>query len=904
MALLCPLLSDRHFRANQQGDRFVKAFRQQVAGQPGTSRIGLPSGSASEGKTLDFARMTPEQAMSALGVTPVGLTSEEAEERLERHGPNELSHLKRRGVVADLLHRLRNPLVIQMLIIALVSGLIGEVKASVTVSAMIFLSVGLSFVLDRRSSHAVESLGKRIQPRAYVLRDGKETEVRISEVVPGDIVLLQTGSVIPADLRVISAKDFFVSESALTGESMPVEKTPAPALQPASPLELPNTCFLGSSVISGIARSVVVNTGSRTLFGAIAEKLAAQQEETAFDRGVRSFTWLMLRFMLVLVALVFLIVGLTKGNWIEALLFALSISVGLTPQMLPMILTVNLAKGALAMAKKKVIVKQLPAIQNFGAIDILCTDKTGTLTQDRVVLERHVDILGNESEDVLNYAYLNSYFQTGLRSLIDRAILDAAELDPSGCRLVDELPFDFQRRRMSVVVEYEGDHVLICKGAVEEIYSCCSHYQIDEEIYPLMDIIRVDLFEEVEDLNRQGFRVLGIAYREFDRSRTTFTVDDERNLVLLGYIAFYDPPKETTREALELLRNASVQVKILTGDNGFVTEKVCEDVGLEITGMVRGSDLAAMSPEEFARTVEAANIFVKLTPAQKEEIIRQLRAAGHVVGYMGDGINDAPALKAADVGIAVDSGVDVAKESADIILLEKSLLVLEEGILEGRRVFANIIKYIRMGASSNFGNMFSVVGASYLLPFLPMQPAQILANNLLYDLSQTGIPTDNVDQELIARPLRWNVSGIKWFMVFIGPISSLFDYATFALMWFVFNCRAYLDTAASPETREGLMKLFQTGWFVESLLTQTLIVHVIRTRRFPFIGSRASAYLMFCTMAVMAVGAWLPYSPLGAALGMVPLPLAYWIWILAFLTAYAVLTHSVKIWFINRFGDH
>ncbi|HPU98114.1 MAG TPA: magnesium-translocating P-type ATPase, partial [Candidatus Hydrogenedentes bacterium] len=835
MALLCPLLSDRHFRANQQGDRFVKAFRQQVAGQPGTSRIGLPSGSASEGKTLDFARMTPEQAMSALGVTPVGLTSEEAEERLERHGPNELSHLKRRGVVADLLHRLRNPLVIQMLIIALVSGLIGEVKASVTVSAMIFLSVGLSFVLDRRSSHAVESLGKRIQPRAYVLRDGKETEVRISEVVPGDIVLLQTGSVIPADLRVISAKDFFVSESALTGESMPVEKTPAPALQPASPLELPNTCFLGSSVISGIARSVVVNTGSRTLFGAIAEKLAAQQEETAFDRGVRSFTWLMLRFMLVLVALVFLIVGLTKGNWIEALLFALSISVGLTPQMLPMILTVNLAKGALAMAKKKVIVKQLPAIQNFGAIDILCTDKTGTLTQDRVVLERHVDILGNESEDVLNYAYLNSYFQTGLRSLIDRAILDAAELDPSGCRLVDELPFDFQRRRMSVVVEYEGDHVLICKGAVEEIYSCCSHYQIDEEIYPLMDIIRVDLFEEVEDLNRQGFRVLGIAYREFDRSRTTFTVDDERNLVLLGYIAFYDPPKETTREALELLRNASVQVKILTGDNGFVTEKVCEDVGLEITGMVRGSDLAAMSPEEFARTVEAANIFVKLTPAQKEEIIRQLRAAGHVVGYMGDGINDAPALKAADVGIAVDSGVDVAKESADIILLEKSLLVLEEGILEGRRVFANIIKYIRMGASSNFGNMFSVVGASYLLPFLPMQPAQILANNLLYDLSQTGIPTDNVDQELIARPLRWNVSGIKWFMVFIGPISSLFDYATFALMWFVFNCRAYLDTAASPETREGLMKLFQTGWFVESLLTQTLIVHVIRTHRFPFI---------------------------------------------------------------------
>ena len=881
----------------------MNQVNRQIIGSAGLNRIGQ-QGATVEGRILDFARMSPEQAMAAMGVTPVGLTSEEAEARLERHGPNELSHLQRRGVIADLLHRMRNPLVIQMLVIAVVSAVIGELEAAVTVCGMISLSVGLSFVLDRRSSRAVESLGKRIQPRAYVLRDGKETEIRISQLVPGDIVLLQTGSVIPADLRIISAKDFFVSESALTGESLPVEKTPAPVSQPTSPLELSNMCYLGTSVISGIARGVVVDTGGRTIFGAIAEKLAAQQEETAFDRGVRSFTWLMLRFMLVLVVVVFLIVGLTKGTWIAALLFALSVSVGLTPQMLPMILTVNLAKGALALAKKKVIVKQLPAIQNFGAIDILCTDKTGTLTQDRVVLERHVDILGNESEDVLNYAYLNSYFQTGLRSLIDRAILDAAELDPSGCRLVDELPFDFQRRRMSVVVEYEGDHVLICKGAVEEIYSCCSHYQIDEEIYPLMDIIRVDLFEEVEKLNRQGFRVLGIAYREFDRTRTTFTVEDERNLVLLGYIAFYDPPKETTREALELLRNAGVQVKILTGDNGYVTEKVCEDVGLDITGMVRGTDLAAMTPEDFARKVEEANVFVKLTPAQKEEIIRHLRAAGHVVGYMGDGINDAPALKAADVGIAVDSGVDVAKESADIILLEKSLLVLEEGILEGRRVFANIIKYIRMGASSNFGNMFSVIGASYLLPFLPMQPVQILTNNLLYDFSQTGIPTDNVDPELIAKPMRWNIGGIRWFMIFIGPVSSLFDYATFALMWFVFNCRSYLDAAASPEMQESAMKLFQTGWFVESLLTQTLIVHVIRTRRFPFIGSRSSAYLFVCTALVIATGAWLPYTPLGAMLGMVPLPLTYWFWILGFLIAYVMLTHIVKLWFINRFGDH
>ncbi len=857
-----------------------------------------------ERQLVELCTIPVEEALGTLKTTPLGLRAEDAEKRLDEYGPNELSRLKRLGFWADMAHRMRSPLVVQLLVIAFVSGFIGELKSAAIVTAMIVLSVGLSYVLDRRSSRTVESLGKRVQSRTFVLRDGAETEVRISEIVPGDIVLLQAGSIVPADLRLIATKDFFVSQSALTGESLPVEKTSAgadPSFQ--SPMDLPNACFFGTSVTSGTARGLAVNTGTRTLYGAISERLTERREETSFDRGVRSFTWLMIRFMVVMVCTVFFIVGLTKGNWMEALLFGLSIAVGLTPEMLPMIVTVNLAKGALTMAKKKVIVKRLPSIQNFGAIDILCTDKTGTLTQDRVVLERHVDIVGNTSEDVLNNAYLNSYFQTGLRNLIDRAVLESADLRPEqDCRLVDELPFDFQRRRMSVVVDYEGDHVLICKGAVEEIYACCSHYQIEDEIYPLIDMIHADLFEEVEKLNRDGFRVLGIAYREFPRSQTVFTVDDESRLTLLGYIAFYDPPKSSATEALELLTKAGVKVKVLTGDNGLVTEKVCRDVGLAADRIVTGAELSRMSPAELSKTLEDVDVFVKLSPAQKEQIVKELRRIGHVVGFMGDGINDASALKAADVGISVDSAVDVAKEAADIVLLQKSLLVLEEGIMEGRKVFANIVKYIRMGASSNFGNMFSVVGASYLLPFLPMRPIQILTNNLLYDFSQTGIPTDNVDEELIAKPLKWNIDNIKRFMVFIGPISSIFDYATFGLMWFFFRCSAFLDPAIVPAQRESLASLFQTGWFVESLLTQTLIVHIIRTKRLPFFGSRASLPMTLTTLGVMAIGSWLPYSPFASDLGMVPLPPVYWAWIAAFLVTYAALTHLVKTWFFKRFG--
>ncbi len=884
-------------------DRMMKKIsRDSGAEAPGVKTVQETTGH--ERRFVELCALPAGEALGEIGSCPLGLSPEEAERRLDEHGPNELSRAKRQGFLADIVERCKSPLVVQLLVIALVSGFIGEVVATVLVTAMVLLSVGLSYVLDRRSGVAVEALGKRVQSRTLVLRGGRETEIRISEVVPGDIVLLHAGSIVPADLRLLSAKDFFVSQSALSGEAMAVEKTAeGGAADAGTPLDLPNACFFGSSVTSGTARGVVINTGTRTMFGAVSERLAGRREETGFDRGVRSFTWLMIRFMVVMVCAVFLIVAITKGNWLEALLFGLSVAVGLTPEMLPMIVTVNLAKGALTMAGKKVIVKRLPSIQNFGAMDVLCTDKTGTLTQDRVVLEKHVDITGHVSRDVLNYAYLNSYYQTGLRNLIDRAVVEHSDLDVEGqCGLVDELPFDFQRRRMSVVVDYEGDHVLICKGAVEEIHACCNRYQIGDEVYPLIDMIRDDLFEEVERLNSDGYRVLGIAYREFPRERSAYTVADESGLILLGYIAFFDPPKESAGEALELLRRAGVRVKVVTGDNGLVTAKVCRDVGLAALRMVTGSELSLMSGEEFSRAALEADVFVKVTPMQKERIVRELRRSGSVVGFMGDGINDAPALKAADVGISVDSAVDVAKEAADIVLLEKNLLVLEEGIMEGRRVFANIVKYIRMGSSSSFGNMFSVVGASYLFPFLPMLPAQILLNNLLYDLSQTGIPTDNVDGELVKKPLAWNIGNVKRFMLFIGPVSSLFDYATFGLMWFFFNCRDFSDPLTSPAHREALASLFRTGWFVESLLTQTLIVHIIRTRRIPFFGSRASLHMTLTTLCVMAVGAWLPYSPFAAPLGMVPLPAVYWAWISAFLVSYAMVTHIMKTWFFNRYG--
>jgi len=856
--------------------------------------------------TPDTSRYTilDKELFDQLGGSASGLSSDQAAGIIADVGPNMVASGGRTSAWRDLLNRCRNPLVIQLLVIAVVCYLTGDASSAAIVSGMIFLSVFLSYIQETRSSKAVEKLQKLVKTTVTALRDGKETEVPLEEIVPGDVVVLAAGSLIPADLRIISAKDFFVTQSALTGESMPVEKN-ADTNQPVGStlFEFSNACFMGSNVLSGAARGVVLATGARTYFGSLAEKLLSKRDATSFDVGVRDFTWLMIRFMVVMVSITFLIVGLRNHDWIEALLFALSVAVGLTPEMLPMIMTVCLSKGALMMARKKVIVKHLHAIQNFGAMDVLCTDKTGTLTQDHVVLERYVDVANRTSEDVLRYAYMNSFYQTGLRNLLDRAIMAHSELDVErNCRKVDEIPFDFKRRRMSVVIDYEGRHVLICKGAVEEVSAACENYQVDEDINPLIRLIRDDLMDEYRSLSAQGYRVLAIAYREFDRTKQVFAVADESELTLLGYIAFFDPAKETSARAIEALSRSGVSVKILTGDNELVTRKVCHDVAMPITKIVTGPQLAALDDAAFAREVNEANVLARLTPDQKEKVIKTLRSAGHVVGFLGDGINDVLAMKAADVGISVDTAVDVAKESADIILLERSLLVLEDGIMEGRKVFGNIIKYLKMGASSNFGNMFSVVGGSYFLPFLPMAPVQVLVNNLLYDFSQVGIPLDNVDQEYLLKPRRWNMRSIRNFMFFIGPISSIFDYATFFLMLYFFGCMAFRAPGTSEVDRAYLEKLFHTGWFVESILTQTLIVHIIRTQRIPFIQSRASKTLLFATVSIMAIGAWLPYSQLAPFLGLVPLPPSFFAWTACFLLAYSVLTHIVKTWFYRRFG--
>jgi Mg2+-importing ATPase len=852
---------------------------------------------------LDIGTWTAEDVFKKLNVTDKGLTLGEVQVRRVQYGANEVSRGRRYGFVADFAGRLINPLVVLLLVIAGISLVMGDIRAAIVVGVMILLSVVLGYYQEFRSGQAVEKLRSMVQTTCTVIRDGKEIEIAIVEVVPGDVVTLAAGSMIPADVRLTSAKDFYVSQSTLTGESMPVEKHGNPLTGVTRALELLNVCFQGSSVVSGTARGIVVRTGEKTCFGSITRRLSGQRVLTSFEKGINGFTWLMIRFMVVMVSAVFLINTFSKGNWVEALLFSLAVALGLTPEMLPMIVTVNLSKGALAMSRKKVIVKRLNSIQNFGAMDTLCTDKTGTLTQDKVVLERHVDVTNKESDDVLRYAYMNSYFQTGLRNLLDRAILSHSDLDVDrNCRKVDEIPFDFSRRRMSVIVDYEGDHVLICKGAVQDMFPACTHYQIDDEIYPLVDMLKTDIMEEYVDLSNDGFRVLAIAYREFPQSQREFSMKDESGLTLLGYIAFYDPPKDSAAQALVALQQLGVGIKILTGDNEFVTRKVCKDVGLSVEHIMTGDQLIGLSPEELTRAAQTTTVFARLTPAQKDGIILALQRGGHVVGFLGDGINDAPAMKTADVGISVDTAAEVAKESADIILLEKSLLVLEDGVLEGRQVFGNIVKYIKMASSSNFGNMFSVVGASFLLPFLPMAPLQIMVNNLLYDFSQVGIPTDQVDPEYLIKPRRWNIEGIKKFMMFVGPVSSIFDYATFALMWYFFGASAYAHVGASAATKAYSVHLFQTGWFVESLLTQTLIVHIIRTNRVPFFQSRASVLLTLTTLTVVTISVLIPYLPIGRYLDFVPLPGTYWLWISGMMILYATLTHMVKTWFVSKYG--
>ncbi|HWU85377.1 MAG TPA: magnesium-translocating P-type ATPase, partial [Rhodocyclaceae bacterium] len=845
-----------------------------------------------------------------------GLSEVQARRRRRSHGANEIAQDRPQSPLAHLWLCYRNPFNLLLSSLALVSWLTEDGKAGAAILIMVGLSTLMRFVQERRSCHAAERLKEMVSTTATVLRRdppasalsaspssaspaGHRVERPMRQLVPGDIVLLSAGDMIPADLRILGARDLFVSQAALTGESMPVEKfAEVGDAHGEDPLACENLCFMGTTVVSGSAQALVVGTGGMTYFGALAERVsAAERSPTAFQAGVNKVSWLLIRFMFLMAPLVFFINGFTKGSWSEAALFALSVAVGLTPEMLPMIATSTLAKGAVLLSRRKVIVKHLDAIQSLGAMSVLCTDKTGTLTQDRIALERYSGPYGEADEEVLRMAFLNSYYQTGLRNLLDVAVLEHGELHRNAellasCRLVDEIPFDFSRRRMSVVIETgEPAHRLICKGALEEVLAACSKVRSAGEEVALTAERLARIGEVSGALNRDGLRVVAVAIRELSSTQQHYSVADETDLTLLGYVAFLDPPKETTAPALSALRVSGVAVKILTGDNAAVTQKVCRDVGLTVEGVLLGTAIEAMDDAALAEAAERSTVFAKLTPAHKERIVRTLRANGHVVGFMGDGINDAPALRAADIGISVDTAVDIAKEAADLILLEKSLLVLEAGVREGRRTFSNMLKYIRMTASSNFGNVFSVLIASAFLPFLPMLPLQLLVQNLLYDISQIAIPFDRVDEELLANPQHWNPDELSRFMLCFGPLSLIFDVATFAVLWFGFG--------ADSVERQAL---FQSGWFVEGLMTQTLIVHVIRTRRMPFLQSRAAWPVLLMSMAVAATAALLPMGPWAAYFRFVALPHAYFAWLLVILVAYIVLAQGMKAYYARRYG--
>ena len=861
------------------------------------------------------ARETTE-VLQSLGTSLNGLTETEAEARLAQHGTNEVGQEQRHEWLHRLWTAVRNPLVVLLTALATLSYITGDFRAGTVMLLMVILGVSLRLVQETRADKAAAKLKAMISVTATVVRDGQQKEIPLRQLVPGDVVKLSAGDMIPGDVRLLAAKDLFIIQATLTGESLPVEKSDVrDARTGVSTIEHTNICFLGTSVESGAATAVIIATGSQTYFGKMANSLAGQQTETAFDRGVKKYVWLMLSFMLVMVPTVFFINGLMKHNWKDAFFFAMAVAVGLTPEMLPMIVSVCLSKGALAMSKKKVIVKKLNSIQNFGAMDVLCTDKTGTLTIDHVILEIHCDVFKIESEAVLRDAYLISHFQTGLKNVLDRAVLKYKELHSElgidKYKMVDEIPFDFSRRMMSVAIESPtGERELLTKGAPEAVFAKCTHFESDGEIFPMEPILVGDLVQQVNDLSEDGFRVLAVATKKLG-AQTTFTKADESDLVLTGYLAFLDPPKDSAAKAITALRQNGVTVKVLTGDNDLVTRKVCSEVGIHAEKILLGSQVEKLTEDELCKEVETTDVFARLSPTHKKRVVQALQKNKHVVGFMGDGINDAPALRAADVGISVDTAVDIAKESADMILLEKDLMVLEEGVLEGRKVFVNILKYIRMGASSNFGNMFSVLGASAWLKFLPMQPIQVLTNNLLYDFSQVPIPTDNVGTAVISKPRPWAMGEIAKFIVFIGPISSIFDYTTYALMYFYFKCS---DLGLVPPTADLAARfanpadsdhtyaaaLFSTGWFVESLMTQTLIVHVIRTNQIPFIQSRASWQLTMTTMAIMGLGAFLPFSPLAQYLGFVPLPWQFWPLLAVTLICYVGLTQLIKMWMLKR----
>ncbi|WP_418496361.1 magnesium-translocating P-type ATPase [Coprobacter sp.] len=837
-----------------------------------------------------------------------GLTAEEVKSRQVMYGTNEVVHEKRQSALVIFVKAFINPFIGILTALIIISFIMDVLLAEpgeqdwtsiITISIMVVLSAILRFWQEWKASVSSAALLKMVTNTCTVRRMGNNgEEISNTELVPGDIVMIAAGDMVPADIRIVQAKDLFVSQSSLTGESDPIEKHPESKGGKGSVVELDDICFMGSNVVSGSATGIVLSTGNHTYLGTIAKSIAGHRAVTAFDKGISRVSYVLIRFMLIMVPIVFLVNGITKGDWLEAFLFAISVAVGLTPEMLPMIVTANLSKGAVAMSKKKTIVKNLNAIQNFGAMNILCTDKTGTLTCDQIVLEKYINADGSEDTEkrILRHAYFNSFFQTGLKNLMDKAILShvkdlSLEHLKDNYKKVDEIPFDFTRRRMSVVVEdKQGKRQIITKGAVEEMIEICSHAEFDKTVQPLTAELKGKAKEISEKMNKQGMRVLALAHKSFIEKDRDFGVQDEKDMVLIGFLAFLDPPKQSAASAINQLHEHGVEVKILSGDNDAVVRTIARQVGIDTRHAVTGVDFAAMSDEERRKAVERTTVFSKLTPLQKTEIITLLQEQKHTVGFLGDGINDASALRQSDIGISVDSAVDIAKESADIILLEKDLMVLERGVLEGRKTFGNITKYIKMTASSNFGNMFSVLAASAFLPFLPMMPIHILVQNMLYDISQVSIPFDRMDPEYLRKPRKWDASDLSRFMVFIGPISSIFDITTYLLMWFIFGC-------TSPE----MQSLFQSGWFIEGLLSQTLIVHMIRTRKIPFIQSTASWPVLGLTFLIMAIGICIPFTSFGATIGLQPLPLSYFPWLVATLLSYCVLTQLIKTWYIKRF---
>ncbi|EPH7218713.1 magnesium-translocating P-type ATPase [Serratia marcescens] len=868
------------------------------------------------------------QTLANLKCNRNGLTQDDADERLEQFGANQVAHDKASHALIQLIKAFNNPFIFVLMVLAAISfftdywlplqsGEETELTGVIIILTMVTLSGLLRFWQEYRTNKAAEALKSMVRTTATVLRRSSYSahpltlEVPIRELVPGDIIQLSAGDMVPADVRLIASRDLFISQAILTGEAIPIEKYDAMGnvAQKSSEgevssenalLELSNICLMGTNVASGTATAVVVATGGRTYFGSLAKSIVGTRAQTAFDRGVNSVSWLLIRFMLVMVPVVLLINGFTKGDWSEAALFALAVAVGLTPEMLPMIVSSNLAKGAIAMSRRKVVVKRLNAIQNFGAMDVLCTDKTGTLTQDRIILEHHIDVNGARDNEVLHLAWLNSFHQSGMKNLMDQAVIRFGRGKPGIEALgrfskVDELPFDFVRRRLSIVVADEnGRQQLICKGAVEEMLEIATHVREGDQTLVLDDARRAALQALAREYNEDGFRVLVLATRELDAQRPAeaLSVADERDMVVQGLLTFLDPPKESAQQAIAALQENGVTVKVLTGDNPVITCKICRDVGLEPGEPLSGLRIEQMDDEELAREVEQRTVFTKLTPLQKSRVLKMLQANGHTVGFLGDGINDAPALRDADVGISVDTGTDIAKESADIILLEKNLMVLEEGVIKGRETFGNIIKYLNMTASSNFGNVFSVLVASAFIPFLPMLAIHLLIQNLMYDISQLSLPWDKMDKEFLRKPRKWDSKNIGRFMLWIGPTSSIFDITTYALMWYVFAANSVEHQA-----------LFQSGWFIEGLLSQTLVVHMLRTQKIPFIQSTAALPVLLTTGLVMALGIYIPFSPLGALVGLQPLPWEYFPWLAATLVSYCVVAQLMKRFYIRRFGE-